>query len=239
MAIYNPTIGLPGIGSDQTATPRRILQQKDGEIYLANSAILDGSESRDSGNTGDLDKLRAGTFMGIITASGLWAPCFVGVLASAYTSGGTSLTVSAAQAVELDRLVGGSGTAELLAIGAPTAAGTVVATAFDHSAINVTTGVLTVTSLGVNKHADTLIAVNDGRQVPRGFIRDGYPVKVTDSSGVSVDQLLPGLLVGGFVDYGQQLPALAVPTTNTSLVAYIKVQLRLNGTWLFSDDFGV
>jgi len=205
--------------------------------YLPNGATLDGSESRDPTNTGDLDELQPGLLMGIITASGLWAPSYVGLLTAAYTSGGVSLTVGAATAVELARLVGQTGTSELVCIGAPSAAGTVASTAFTHSAIDVVTGIITVTSLGVNKTSGAIIAVNDGRQTPLGAIATDYPVKVTDQDGTSVDTHLPSLMVGGFVDTDQIInyPAAA----NTTLTAYVQSRLRLAGAWTFSDTFGV
>lgn len=233
----NPIIGLPGLGAARTATWRRLLQDPTTAMYLGSAAVLDGSETRDPGNTGDVDKLRAGNVLGRITSSGLWVPAFVGLTQAAYTSGGTTLSVTAAAAVELDRLVGQSGTTELVCIGAPTAGGTVAVTAFTHSAINTSTGDITVTSLGVNKHSGAIVAVNDGRYTPLGILGDGYPIKVTDLDAASVDQLLHRVLIGGFVDVDQIInyPAAA----NTGLTAWLKAQLRLAGMWTFTDDFGL
>lgn len=233
----DPIQGLPSIGTARTATPRRIIWQGSGvssPVYSGNF-VIDGSESRDSGNTGDLDVLRAGVLLGKITASGLYAPAFAGQITGDYTSGGTTLTVSAAQAVEINRLVGSSGSSELVCIGAPTESGTVAVTAFDHSAIDTSTGAITVTSLGVNKHAGSIIAVNDGRYVPRLVVGDTYGIKVTDSDDNSVDVSSGELLLSAALDTAKIV--LYPDSSDTSLVAWVKEQMRLSGLWLFSDDF--
>jgi|GEM_PF-869615 len=235
----DPINQLPGISSERTAQKRRLFIQSGGlnPITLTGFNVIDGSESRDPGNTGDLDVLRAGNVLGRITSSGLWAPAFVGQITGDYSSGGTTLTVSAAQATELERLVGQSGTNELVCIGAPTESGTVAITAFTHSAINTSTGAITVTSLGVDKHAGSFIAVNDGRYTPLAMVPEGYGIKVTDIDGDSVDVDGHGLAAGGFVDTGQVV--LYPDASDTSLIAWLKQQLRLVGVWMFSDDFGL
>ena len=227
----------PGIGTARVATPRRVLFTDQGAMILPNAGVLDGSESRDPTNTGDLVSLQPGLVLGKITTGGLWAPTIVGLTTAAYTTGGVTLTVAAATAVEMDRIAGSSGSSEFVCIGAPTATGTVASTAFDHSAINTSTGAVTVTSLGVNKHAGSFICRNDGRGPPLGLLTTDYPVRVTDEDGDALDQTLPRLAVGGFAATGQIInyPAAA----NTSLTAWLKAQLRLTGPWAFTDDFGV
>lgn len=229
----NVVTGMPGVRTARSAIPRLAL--RDGIFdYLSQGRIIDGAQSRDVGNTGDLDVLRAGLLMGKITSSGKYAPAVVGAITGAYTSGGTELTVSAAAAVELDRLVGQAGTGELIAIGPPSAAGTVAATAFDHSAINTTTGVITVTSLGVNKIAGTLIAVNDGRSTPISLIPDGYGIKVTDGSGTSLDEQWPDFPAGGIVLTANLLP---VWPSDTSLRSWIETSLKTHGTFVLDAYF--
>lgn len=225
--------GLPGVRATRTATHRIVFRQGDWDSMLSQGKIIDGSESRDAGNTGDLDVLRPGTLMGMITATGLFAPCFVGVLQSAYSSGGTSLSVTAAQAVELDRIVGQSGTAELVAIGPPSAAGTVAVTDIDHSAINTSTGAITVSDLGVDKVAGTLIARKDGRQTPLTVIPDGYGVKVTDVDGASIDVPFDRLPIAGVITASQLLP---VWPSDTSLRAWIRDAMSTYGKFVF--DYG-
>lgn len=230
---WNPS--LPGMTSARTASHRNIFLRA-GSDYLPGGRIIDGSESRDPGNTGNLGVLRAGLLMGQITSTGLYAPTIVGVLASAYTSGGVSLTVTAAQAVELDRLVGQSGTAELVAIGPPSAAGTVATTDITHSAINTSTGVITVSSLGVNKIAGTFICVKDGRQTPITFIPDNdYGVPVTDQDGNSVDVSFPRMPITGVIDSSQIINW----PSDTSLRSWIVASLNgaAGGQYVFDHIY--
>lgn len=236
MGTVGPIVpGLPGVRTVKTATPRRIFHQVNLMSGLAPGKTIDGSESRDPGNTGDEDRLRPGLLMGRITASGLWAPAIVGVTTAVYTDNDTSLTVSAATATELFRLVGSSGTAELIIVGPPTSAGTVATAAITHSAINTSTGVLTISDLNADFIAGSLVGVNDGRYVPRSFIPNGYPVIVTDSDGsTSIDEQFPDVPIAGVIDVSQFLPAWP---SDTSLRAWIKAQLNAVGQYVFDDDF--
>lgn len=230
-----PVYGLPGLRAAIDATPRNVFAHPGWETLLPGGRIIDGSESRDPGNTGDIHVLRAGLLMGQITASGLYAPSIVGALASAYTSGGTTLSVSAAVATELDRLLGQSGTAEMVAIGPPTAAGTVAVTNITHSAINTTTGDITVSSLGVDKVAGTLIGINDGRYTPLTMIGDrlnAYGIRVTDNSNASIDVEFSEFPIAGLVISANLLP---VWPSDTSIQAWIFTQLNANGKFIRDD----
>lgn len=229
-------VGMPGMSSATSASHRRVFRSH-GE-YLTSGRVINGAQSRDPGSS-PVGLLRAGLLMGQLS-TGLWAPSIVGVTTEAYTSGGTELTVSAAQAVELLRLVGASGTTELVAIGPPTAAGTVAVTAVTHSAIDVETGVLTVTDLAVDKVAGTLIAVNDSRYTPRTFIPDnGYGVKVTDENGDSVATVdFPKMPIYGEVISAQLLP---VWPSDTSIQAWIigALNAAAGGKMVFDHHFSV
>jgi hypothetical protein len=228
----NPIVGQPGMQAVKTASQRVVFKSKSGEAYLPGGKLIDGSESGDPGNTGDVRQLRAGLLMGKITTTGLFAPTIVGVTTAAYTSGGTTLTVSAAQATELARLVGQSGTAELVAIGPPSAAGTVAVTDVDHSAIDTATGDITVTSLGVNKIAGTFLAVKDGRQTPITLIPDGWPIRVTDTDGTDVDVDFPLVPIGGVIDSSQ----LVNWPSDTSLRSWIVSSLNTTGIGHYTFD---
>ncbi len=229
--------GLPGIRTALVATHRVIFK---GGVWdfvdLPLGKIIDGANSRDSSNTGDLDVLRPGLLMGKITATGLYAPSILGVISGAYTSGGTQLTVSLAQAAEIVRRVGSSGTGTLKAIGPPTANGINAVTAITYSAIDVTTGIITVTSLGVNKVAGTLITAADGTQVPTTVIPDGYGIKVTDIDGTTnLSVPFPQLPIGGTIISANLLP---VVPTDTTIQAYIEASgLNLHGQFVFDWNF--
>ncbi len=228
--------GLPGIGTARTASHRSIFLQRS-ENFLAQGRWIDGTKSRDPGNVGDPQVLRAGLIMGKITSGGLYAPTILGVTSGAYTSGGTTLTVSAAQAVEIARRIGSSGTATLKAVGPPTAAGTVAATAVTFSAVNQTTGALTVTSLGVDKVAGTFITAADGSETPLSFIPDwDYGVRVTDIDGTSLATVdFPKLPVSGIIDSSQFINW----PSDTSLRAWIVANLNaaFGGQFIFDHPF--
>lgn len=216
--------GRPGVLTPRAAQHRKVFLSQD-KLYLPAGRLIDGAQSRDPGNSGNVGALRPGLLMGQITSSGYYAPSVVGVLQSAYTSGGTSLTVTAAQATEIERLCGQAGTAELVAIGPPTANGTVAVTDITHSAIDTTTGVLTVSSLGANKVAGTLIARKDGRQLPRWIMPDlDFPVYVLDRDGASLATVeCPLVPVFGVIDSSQILP---VWPSDTSIRTWIADQIN-------------
>lgn len=145
----NYVTGTPRVGTVRTATQRRITFGGE-QALLAGGRIIDGSESRDPLNTGNLDILRAGLMMGKRSANDLFAPSVIGVLAAAYdaTADTTEMTVSAATAVEMVRRIGTTGTFNLT--GPPAAAGTVQTVTVTYSAINTTTGVITITALSAD-----------------------------------------------------------------------------------------
>lgn len=221
--------GLPGIRAVQSAVHRIVFKQGDWHSDLALGKIINGALSRDSGNTGDLDVLRPGLLMGKITATGKYAPSLLGIITGAYTSGGLSLTVSAAQAVEINRRVGSSGS--LKAIGPPTAAGTVASTSVTYSAINTTTGVITVSDLGVNKIAGTFITGTDGSETPLTVIPDGHGHKVTDiDNTTNLDVPFPQFPIAGVIIASQLLPAWP---SDTSLQAWVEAALNAHGKFVF------
>lgn len=87
-----PVLGTPGIKTVRTATARKAFLGNTPLWGYPGGKVIDGSKSRDTGHTGYLDILRSGTLMGRITASGKYAPCFMGQVTADYTSGGTSRT---------------------------------------------------------------------------------------------------------------------------------------------------
>ncbi|HYH67513.1 MAG TPA: hypothetical protein VD866_22640 [Urbifossiella sp.] len=141
-------LGRPGIGT-RSSISHRIVSQDGNFVWLPGGGIIDGAKARDPGNTDDTLALRAGLPMGRVTASGKYANSFLGVTSGALTNSGTTVTVSAAQAAEIVRRVGLTGT--LYLIGPPTAAGTVRVLTATYSAVNTTTGAITITALGVNE----------------------------------------------------------------------------------------
>lgn len=225
----------PGMRAARTASYRTIFLQRS-ESFLAQGRIIDGTLARDTGNS-DPTVLRAGLVMGKVTTGGKYTNWMIGAVQTAYTSGGTTLALTPAQAAEFLRRLGASGTATAKVIGPPSAAGTVAATSMTWSAVDVTTGNITITSLGVNKIAGSIVTAFDGSEVPLTFIPDwDYGVKTTDQDGNGVASVeFPHLPVSGVVNAPQLLPW----PSDTSIQAYIKNNLSTaqGGKFTFSDGY--
>ena len=221
--------GLPGVRTERTATPRRVLVTDRGVRYIPGGEVIAGSESRDLGNTGDTDVLRAGTLMGKITANGKFAPSIIGVLPSAYSNATdtTSLTVGAANASEIVRRIGATGTITL--VGPPTAAGTVAVHSESFASVNESTGVVTLDSaVGANLVAGSFIMAADGSQDPIAIIADNqntYGIKVTDDDDSDLDVPFAQPVIGGLVDASQIINY----PSDTSLIKWLK--MAINGLW--------
>ena len=169
--------GLPRVGSVTKSVHRRVFLS-DIEWYLAGGRIIDGANASDPGNTPDVFVLRAGLLMGKITASGLYGASIIDTTQGAYTAGGTSITLTAAGAAELVRRVGTSGTFTLT--GPPAAAGVVARSTVTYSAVNTTTGVVTITSPGISFISGSFVQPTDGSQDPVTLIPDGWGKTVLD-----------------------------------------------------------
>ncbi|HYH63956.1 MAG TPA: hypothetical protein VD866_04590 [Urbifossiella sp.] len=141
-------LGRPGIGT-RSSISHRIVSQDGNFVWLPGGGTIDGAKSRDPGNADDTLALRAGLPMGIVTASGKYATSFFGVTAGALAGTGTTFSVPVAAAVEIVRRVGATGTLKI--IGPPGAAGVVRVLTVTYSAVDVVTGALTITALGVNE----------------------------------------------------------------------------------------
>lgn len=163
-----PLLGRPQVSTETLVTHRTVSRQGFW-TFLANGAIVDGSKTRDPGNSADSTRtIRPGTLMGKITSGGKYANSVIGLSSGALASTGTTLTVSAAQAAELVRRVGASGTFKLT--GPPTAAGTVRTVTVTYSAVNTSTGDITITAVGVNE----VQTINFGAAASGGTFKIGF-----------------------------------------------------------------
>jgi hypothetical protein len=202
----NESYGLPGAKAARAATHKRVLVREEGKITLPKGLIvIDAGLSRDPTNTGALHTLQPGVLLGKITTGGKYRPSIIGVLTVAYDKDGsdkTSMTVAAATAVELNRLTGGSGT--FILTGPATAGGQVVTETITFSAINTTTGVITVTA-GTSDHVvGSFLQPTDGAATPVCVIGDGWGIKVTDQDEADTSDVpLQNGLVGGVIDSSQ------------------------------------
>ncbi len=185
--------GLPRVTSRVNAT-HRIVFRGGWESDLSGGKVINGATSRDPGNTGDIDVLRAGLLMGKRTDDSQYSPSIIGVTTGAYTAGATSLTAGAATVTELVRRIGSSGTFRI--VGPPTANGAVAEEAVTYSAASGTT--ITVTALTNSFVSGSFIQPDDGSEDIITLIPDGYGIKVTDTdSSTSLDVPFPQLPIAG------------------------------------------
>src|SRR4051812_8782651 len=118
-----PVRGMPRLTATRRANFRKVFREADWDAVLPGGKVINGTKTRDPGNTGAPQNLRAGLLMGKVTADSKYANSILGLSTGALTGAGTTLASSAAIATELVRRVGATGTFKLT--GPPTAAGTV------------------------------------------------------------------------------------------------------------------
>ena len=222
----------PGVATGKTFAYRKLLKGSDAK-YLPVGVFVDGSLSRDPLHTSYLDVLRAGTILGKKSTGDLYAPSIIGVLSSAYNAAGTTtvMDLSVADATELVRRIGTSGTFHIS--GPPSAAGTMSAYQdVTYSAVNLTTGVVTITAIAASNIAGSFIQPDDGSEVPRGLINREDGIKVTDEDDDDIDPSCE-LLVGGTL-YSSQI--IRWPS-NAVLRQWLKDTLNATaaGSYLFDD----
>lgn len=193
--------GLPGVTTRSGTSPRNVMLG--GLELLPGGKIIDGAKSRDPGNTGDLDVLRAGTLMGKITSGGKYAPSIMGVTTNAEAIGSTSIQAAAAVVTELVRRVGATGTFKLT--GPATAGGVVETETVTYSGTSGTD--ITVTALTKAFVAGSFIQPTDGSEEPLAFIEDHDGIKVTDQDDADVSVPFARVPIAGVVDASQLLPA--------------------------------
>lgn len=107
-------MALPGIGTERTSTPRKLLLTTEGMLTLPLGRVISGANSRDPANTGDLDVLRAGMVMGKRSNDEKYAPSILGKLTALAAFDDATLTVSAATSVEVLRRITAGGVFRLV-----------------------------------------------------------------------------------------------------------------------------
>ena len=132
--------GTAGLRTERTQAYRRIRKSDQGAQYLEGGITIDGTYSGDAGNTSNVDVLRPGKIMVKAASGGLYRNLIIGKTTAAYVDNDTTLTVGAATATEVARLIAASGAAvAALFVGPPTAAGTNAATVISMTAASGTT----------------------------------------------------------------------------------------------------
>jgi len=216
----NRITGLPGYPtSNVTWTPRLVRRGNQPPRYIDAGVTISGSKSRDATNTGYPDVLQPGVIMVKEASGGLYRPWIIGKTTAAYVDNDTTLTVGAATATEVARLIAVAGGSVALAlIGPPSAAGTVAETAITVTAASGTT--LTIADLNLAKVSDSIIALASAGRTAGSFciIDNDDFIKVTDENGTSLNVPFPRPLIGGCIDESQliNMPA------DTASVTYIK-----------------
>jgi hypothetical protein len=194
-------VGLPGFRAAKSTNPRVVFRGGISQ-YLPGGKTIDGTYSRDPGNTDNVDVLRCGTLMGKITASEKYAPSVIGVTTNAEAAGSTSIEVGAAVVTELVRRVGASGTFKLT--GPPTAGGVVATETVTFSGATGTT--ITATALANAFVAGSFIQPSDGSETPITFIPDGDGIRVTDNDGTNLTVQFPLVPTAGSLYSDKLIP---------------------------------
>ena len=225
-----PITGLPGIKSTITTNAHQVLADERSGIYLPGGVHM-SSASRDAANTEGIGWIRPGNVLGKITASGKYAPSFVGQLTADASSGATTVTVSAEAATEIVRRLGAS-SGTLNAYGPPTTNGTVAAVTLTVSAVNTSTGALTVSATSAALVAGSIVGFNDGSQTPLGILGGSYSIGIVDQNGTAADAFAENVLIGGTLRSTSLLPY----STNANVRAYIRTALNTNGCTFRHDQ---
>lgn len=237
MPVFQPFTGMPGVSAERISKHRAVAA--DGYLhFLPAGLVLDGAKTRDPDNpdysalgASAQRRLRAGLLVGKVTATGKYANSIIGAITGAVVATGTSITVSAAQAVELVRRVGTTGTLRL--VGPPTAGGTVATFTETYSAVNTTTGVVTISALNADLIAGSFVCADDGSYLPKTFLPDGWEMIVPDDD---TDLPLAQPPIAGNVTASNLLPW----PSDTALRAWIRSQLNDPtgyGQFVFTEQY--
>jgi hypothetical protein len=231
---------LPGVATGQSITPRNIFtsQQANQVHWEPTFASIDGTNSRDTGNT-PTNLLRAGLILGVVTATKKYRNSIIGITTANAAGAATSVSVPAAVATEVARLITNNGGAaiSIKLIGPPAAAGAVATVSVTCSAAAGTT--LTVSALGAAVAAGSLVCPADGSQTMVTINDAQYGIDVTDRNGSNLDQRLPRFLRGGDL-IAASIINLSVDdfgnAVDTSVTTFIKAQLKAAGLYTFDSD---
>jgi len=224
---------LPGIRTGGSITPRNIFvsSQWNQINFVPSFYILDGTRTRDVGSS-PTSLIRPGTILGKVTTGGKYRNSVIGLNTAAITATNTSITVNAAVATELARLIAAAGASVGITIAGPaTTGGTMQSEVVACSAASGTT--LTVGAVTNSYVTKSLIQPADGSQSPLIIFADNvFGTDVADINGASIDQALQMWLRGADL-LSSQIPNLVTDDfTNTvepSCQAYLKSFLKSGG----------
>jgi hypothetical protein len=138
-----PVIGQPGVQNGNTVQYREAFRDPGSVLYFPSGGVI-AQTAQDYSNSLNPLNLRAGLMMGRVTSTKQWLPSFLGNLSAALVGTSTSLTTSAVSAAEIVRRIGTTGTFTLT--GGSLAGRTARTSTITYSAVNTTSGVVTITA---------------------------------------------------------------------------------------------
>jgi hypothetical protein len=169
---------------------------RDGAKFLSIPVTVDGTLTGNALNSPYQAWIFPGTIMGRVSATQKFANSIIGLTTAAYTAGATTLTVSAATAAEIVRRIGTTGT--LTFTGTSVALGTVYVQQTAYSAVNTTSGVITLTAMTYAIVSGSCVGASDGSQQALTVVCDLNGLKLVDGTNINrIDVYDPQLLQSG------------------------------------------
>jgi len=227
----------PGVYGPYTSQPRTLIYSDFEKVQRVSvPLVIDGTNSSWATNSPYTWLLPAGMLFGRNSTSKKYAPSVLGQTTANYVSGGTTVTTDANTAAYLASRLGASGTFNITGpAAASTAAASTSTTLVTYSAVNTTTGAITVTNIGANVLAGAWIQPIDGSQTVLWILGDDQGVAVVDGFFNRIDaqtgQMLSG---GGCINTGY----IVNYPTDPGFKLYVKAALRANASGMtFLDDF--
>lgn len=212
-----------------------IFDSATGIQYLSGMSYIDGAKSRDPLNTGYAQYLRPGVLLGLITASGKYAPSILGATTVSYVhtaSVNTILTVAPATAAEIVRRIGTSGALSLT--GPATSDGAIATRTITFASVNTATGEITISASNASFIVGSLVMPTDGSQQPRVVLATDSAIKVTDENELDIDVEPERLAIAGMLQVG----SLPYFPTNAVIAAWLRSELaKSTARFTYDSDF--
>ena len=230
---------VPGTRTGPSITPRNIFvsTQANQINYAPSFLFLDGTLGRDAGqlaSSNPTSLIRPGNILGKITATGKYRPSVLGLTAG--TCSGTTLTVTAAVASEVSRLLAATAANVTLTLAGPTSTGATQTVNTETAVVSTVTGT-TLTMAGTLTHSyvtRSIVMPADGSQTGLVVFADNvFGTDVTDINGNSIDQTLNMWLRGADL-LASMIPNLVTDdysnTTEPACQVYLKSFLKAGGS---------
>lgn len=216
---------VPGIRSIGSIVPRQISRGFNLAQYRTAPTFywIDGNTSRDVGNV-PTSLLRAGLFLGKETSgtySGKYCNSIIGLTNANIAAAATSITVNAAVATEVARLIAlAAASVPLTITGPPATGGTVASTAVLASAASGTT--LTVGTTNTNEVQTLAVdaTMTAGSIAFGGVINTGVPFEVKVAFNTSWTGTVADIQTALNAEYGSSAVACAVTNTHDMTVTF-------------------